>query len=212
MIAERRAEGGGEFAVAMTADERARFLEGIRADHGEYNKMLGTVNAETSECSRPSDRASILDGIRGSVGFVKLSRMVFSVLEEWMEGQLRAQVASCEVTGKDKEAMQWTETLASVLAAQGRHSDALVMMERVLEFRRRVLPENHPDIGEWHVQSGAACGVLSVRGWGLLIVTCRHGHGQSCCVILQTRDARGSASDAGKGARVQASCAVWEPS
>jgi hypothetical protein len=29
----------------------------------------------------------------------------------------------------------------------GRHQDALVMQEKTLEFRRRVLPENHPDIG-----------------------------------------------------------------
>ena len=118
-IAARRAEGGGEFAVAMTADERARFLQGIRANHGEYYKMLGTVNAEASDCSRPSDRVSILDGIRGSVGFAKLSRMVFGVLEEWMEGQLRAQVASCEETGDDEDVMVWTATLANVLADQG---------------------------------------------------------------------------------------------
>jgi hypothetical protein len=29
----------------------------------------------------------------------------------------------------------------------GRHQDALVMGEKTLEFQRRVLPENHPDIG-----------------------------------------------------------------
>ncbi len=29
----------------------------------------------------------------------------------------------------------------------GRLQDALVMQEKTLEFRRRVLPENHPDIG-----------------------------------------------------------------
>jgi hypothetical protein len=38
--------------------------------------------------------------------------------------------------------------LAVTYAALGRHEDALVLKERVLEFRRRVLPENHPDIGE----------------------------------------------------------------
>ncbi len=30
----------------------------------------------------------------------------------------------------------------------GRHADALVLREKVLEFRRRVLPEDHPEIGE----------------------------------------------------------------
>ncbi len=63
-IAARKEEGGGEFAVAMTAKERLRFLRGIKADFKEYYTMLGTVNAETSECSRPDDRLSIHDGIR----------------------------------------------------------------------------------------------------------------------------------------------------
>ena len=147
-IAAKKEEGGGEFAVAMTADERLRFLRGIKTNHEEYYTMLGTVNAETSECSRPADRASIHDGIRSSVGFGKLSRMVFVVLEEWMEGQLRAQVASSEEAGDDAGVMEWNQTLALVLMQQGRHADALAMGEQVLEFLRRVLPANHPDIGE----------------------------------------------------------------
>ena len=90
--------------------------------------------------------------------------------------------------------------LASSYSNLGRHSDALAMQERVVEFYRRVLPENHPEIGEGRVGSGAACGVLIVRGRGLLIVTCRLGHGQSCHVILQAREARGCAFDAGERA------------
>jgi len=147
-IAAKKEEGGGEFAVAMTAEERLRFLRGIKADFKEYYKMLGTVNAETSECSRPTDRVSIHDGIRSSVGFGKLSRMVFGVLEEWMEGQLRVKAALCEKAGEDEEAMKWNQTIALVLFEQGRHADALPMQERVLEFQRRVLPANHPEIGE----------------------------------------------------------------
>ena len=44
--------------------------------------------------------------------------------------------------------------LGSTYRDLGRHDDALAMGERVLEFRRRVLPENHPSIGEgdaWHL-------------------------------------------------------------
>jgi hypothetical protein len=82
------------------------------------------------------------------------------------------------------------------------------MREMVLEFRRRVLPENHPSIGEGRVGSVAACGVLIVRRRGLLIVTCRHGHEQSCRVILQVREARRCACDEGKGGGVLSSCAA----
>ena len=38
--------------------------------------------------------------------------------------------------------------LATTYSELGRHADALGMRERVLEFRRRVLPADHPNIGE----------------------------------------------------------------
>jgi hypothetical protein len=38
--------------------------------------------------------------------------------------------------------------LATTYCMLGRHADALAMFERVLEFQRRVLPANHPVIGE----------------------------------------------------------------
>jgi hypothetical protein len=37
--------------------------------------------------------------------------------------------------------------LANTYSALGRHQDALLMGEKTLEFWRRVLPENHPNIG-----------------------------------------------------------------
>ena len=45
--------------------------------------------------------------------------------------------------------------LANSYSDLGRHADALAMQERVVEFYRRVLPENHPSIGEGRVGSGA---------------------------------------------------------
>ncbi len=50
--------------------------------------------------------------------------------------------------------------LANSYSKLGRHEEALAMRERVLEFRRRVLPENHPDIGEglvWRVVVFCCC-------------------------------------------------------
>ncbi len=47
--------------------------------------------------------------------------------------------------------------LALMYTALGRHVEALVMKERVLEFRRRVLPENHPHIGEGDLWYWIAC-------------------------------------------------------
>ena len=146
-IASKKDEGGGRFAVAMTAQENERFLRSIKTDYGEYYGMLGRVNAETSECSRASDRESIHEGIRRSVGFGKLSRMVFGVMEGWMEEQLRGQAAARAAAGDEMGAMDWNETLAIVLSEQGRNDKAVVIEEANLMFCRRELPENHPRIG-----------------------------------------------------------------
>jgi hypothetical protein len=147
-IASKKEEGGGRFAVAMTAQENQRFLTGIRTDPRQYYSMLGRVNAEASDCSRASDRESIHEGIRCSVGFAKLSRMVFGVMEGWMEEQLRGQAVASASAGDEKGAIAWNETIAATMYMQGRHSEAVVIFEAIFKFRRRVLPEDHPDIGE----------------------------------------------------------------
>jgi hypothetical protein len=55
------------------------------------------------------------------------------------------------------------DDLAATYRALGRHADALAMFEKVLEYRRRVLPEDHPDIGEGHVWRYDRCAVLLAR-------------------------------------------------
>jgi hypothetical protein len=109
--------------------------------------MLGRVNAETSDCSRASDRESIHEGIRRSVGFAKLSRMVFGVMEGWMEERLRGQATASAAAGDESEAMVWKNVLAAMLVKQGRSGEAVVLCEASLKYQRRVLPENHPSIG-----------------------------------------------------------------
>ena len=46
--------------------------------------------------------------------------------------------------------------LAASYSRLGRHQEAVEMREKTLEFYRRVLPENHPDIGEGVAAHGGA--------------------------------------------------------
>ena len=146
-IASKKEEGVGRFAVAMTAQENGRFFRGIRDDHDRYYSMLGRVNAETSQCSRAADRESIHEGIRRSVGFGKLNRMVFGVMEQWMEEQLRLQAKLSTKAGDETGAMMWHGVLATALQKQGRLDEAAVVFEAILKYQRGALPENHPNIG-----------------------------------------------------------------
>jgi hypothetical protein len=144
-IADKKAQGGGEFAVAMTASERQRFLTGAKgpADgqsrcrtlgSSSYMRMLGRVDAEKSQCSRPKDLESIFEGIRSSVGFEKLNRMVFGVIEEWMVGQLRAEMIASRDRGDDLVAISWNEGLSILLSELGRDNEALELDKEALIY------------------------------------------------------------------------------
>ncbi len=55
--------------------------------------------------------------------------------------------------------------IAATYSALGRHADALAMREQVLEFFRRVLPAEHPHIGEGcEERDGSYTVLLTVRG------------------------------------------------
>ncbi len=138
----KKAKGGGNFAVVMTAVEYQRFLDGIRMDYGSYLSMLGTLNVETSDCAGAADRECVHAGIRESVGFGELGQMVLSMMEEWMVEELRAQAAAKQEAGDEKEEMEWSCVLGDVLSQQGKHDEAVKFKERALAISRRVLSED----------------------------------------------------------------------
>lgn len=140
-------QDGGTFAVAMTEHEKNRFLRGIWKDPGLYYRMLGTINLEDSVCSRPADRLCIHAGIRNSVGFRELGRMVFGVMEKWIVQEIERQCLAEQNEGNDLVAMQWTNKLACVLRDQGRLDEALVLGERALETARRFFDEKNRRLG-----------------------------------------------------------------
>ena len=68
---------------------------------------------------------SIHAGIRDSVGFGALGRMVFGVMEEWMVEELRAEVAVRQRDGDGEGEMWWSLVMGNVLGGQGRREEAV---------------------------------------------------------------------------------------
>lgn len=111
-----------KFDVAFTAEERARFLKAIRHDATCLFDVIANVNSMKSSCSRPEDRIAILNGISVSIGFTKLDRMVFEVLDRWQLQALSSQAHMCEVEGA--EHASWFNSLGRMHYEQGRIRDA----------------------------------------------------------------------------------------
>ncbi len=149
-IAAKQEEGAATFAVAMTREEQRRFVSGMSGDvEASYLDMLGRVNSETSECSRPSDQESIHAAIRETIGFGKLNRMLFEVMEGWAEGQLRARADEKMAVGKVLDAMDCNRSLASFLKQQGKYGGAVLLEKQILEVFQNELNARDPAIGNW---------------------------------------------------------------
>jgi hypothetical protein len=114
-IAAKKAEGGGEFDVAMTSTERLRLAECCKADMEEFYKMLTIINVEAGDfysCYKPSigdvfkqhyemssaffaahtaslDDPGADDGARGRFKFTSPSEMAAELFKEWWDEELR---------------------------------------------------------------------------------------------------------------------------
>ena len=79
---------------------------------------------------------------------------------------------------------------ANAYIALGRYEDALHISKKVLDFQRRVLPENHPDIGEHPtLPPNPPFGFTILRHAAF-----RNCHVLSCCILRRTRAAPRRAS------------------
>jgi hypothetical protein len=107
------------------------------------------VNLENSTCSRATDRDCIHQSIRDTVGFAKLTRMVFDVLDEWIIGKLRFHISivarELEVKSNEMLWCHFSNVLAIVLSQQGRHADAALIEEGVIQHLKRRLQAHASD-------------------------------------------------------------------
>ena len=80
------------------------------------------------------------------VGFAKLNRLVFFVLEGWME-MLRMPVSLSAAAGDDTGAVERNATLAIILFKQGRHGEAAAIQDKIMAAGQIVWCANDPRIG-----------------------------------------------------------------
>lgn len=98
-------------------------------------------------------------------------------------------------------------SLALEYCLLGRHKDAMVLQEKVLEVRRRILPVDDSDIGDAH----ALCLTLRVWLWCVALKWFRPSHAQPCKDVLCTWKATGGAGVEGTGAGVSTAGSACRP-
>ncbi|KAJ3294213.1 Kinesin light chain 3 [Borealophlyctis nickersoniae] len=134
------------FAIALPPRHTPAFRTSLRDEPEAFYKMLATIKSENSVAFKASDRDTIHEAIRKTVGFSALDRMVLSVLFNWMVSTLRSHILLTEKAGNEVEHGEWLFSLATLFLNQGRYEDAEPLFVRCQEIRRRVLGEDHPDM------------------------------------------------------------------
>ena len=128
--------------------------------------MLGRVNVERSECSRAADRESIHAGIRDSVGFGALGRMVFGVMEGWMVEELRAEVAARRRDGDERGEMRWSDVMGNVLGPIFVYATSLISVSMILASGLSFLGlGTKPPEPEWGLMLNTLRTAIYVQPW-----------------------------------------------
>ena len=132
-----------KFEIAMSQTHEDQFLEdmenyGTRA----IDKMLATINAETSKCGKPEDRDRIFDVVRKTVGFAGINAMVFEQLRNWVI------VVTCGAIEQEMDTIKLLglkSTLGRLYEGQGKYDMALPLYVECLAKNKEVLGDRHPD-------------------------------------------------------------------
>ena len=120
--------GRGCFELAFPPEENRAFIANLKslgaggvvdAQADAYYQMLGRIRSEAAECSRIEDRQTIHQDIVDTIGFVKLDRTIFSVLERWLEKQIQQELYKAIADGNAQDADTMQEARANMLAEQG---------------------------------------------------------------------------------------------
>jgi tetratricopeptide (TPR) repeat protein len=136
----------GCFELAFTPAEHAAFIlmlksqDAVEKQCDSYYNMLGRIRSEAAECSRIEDRQAIHKDIEDTIGFSKLDRVIFSVLERWMEKQIQHEHESSVRGGEMDDAERMRQARANLLAEQGDFSQAISLGEEKLVRLNRSFP------------------------------------------------------------------------
>ncbi|KAG9408758.1 Kinesin light chain 3 [Aphanomyces cochlioides] len=146
------------FEIAMGRSQKASFLQDIQ-DDGAFFKMLSTIQSEKSETTIPSDRDNIFQLIRDEVGFVKLDRMVFEVLEKWMLRTVDQQIKqAADVLSR----AGWLMVKGSLLRKKGQYVEAVDIYQTAHDVYLREKGVNFPET--WNALAGVASSKVEIGG------------------------------------------------
>jgi tetratricopeptide (TPR) repeat protein len=121
-------DSGGRFEITMPAHSRQSLLKETSVDVSKYFNLLSNVAAEYSVCSREDDKQSIHSAIRDTIGFDGLNRSIYSVICNWIIGQLQSLTSEMKMANS-LASVQRLKALGTVLYEMGRYSDALLVFQ-----------------------------------------------------------------------------------
>lgn len=122
---------GAKLEVAMRDNEHQRFFTDMRRNpRASYNRMLGNINLERSECWNPDDQRRIFEAVESmDGGIAKLNKTVLGAMRDAVTSLLANHSAS---SSRQKE-LDMKLSHGSVLDCQGKNKEALVLYHECLE-------------------------------------------------------------------------------
>ncbi|CAK4352082.1 unnamed protein product [Aphanomyces euteiches] len=135
------------FEIALGRSQKACFLQDFQ-NEGAFKQMLSTIQSEKSSTTVPSDRDNIFKLIRDEVGFAKLDRMVFEVIEKWMARTVHQQIDQAPCLEKKAA---WLLVKADFLQEHGEFAASMETCQAAVNIYRQDLQDQSSDT--WKAQT-----------------------------------------------------------
>ena len=143
---------GGTLDVALSQADRELFVETLTENFSDIMQNLSDIDASKATATVLEDRDTILKLIesKNGKGFRAVNEAVMGAIRAWL-----VEAASAALTGLEESAGAASTEVANLMhsigtlyTSIGRYKDALDAFGRVLEVRRQVLGEQHPETAD----------------------------------------------------------------
>ncbi|KDO29740.1 hypothetical protein SPRG_19688 [Saprolegnia parasitica CBS 223.65] len=123
---------GASFDVALApAQADSFFLDMTNDKIDALYEMLGSINSENARATVGTDKTNIDAVIAAEIGFAALDRMVFDVLDNWMQSALRERIHKSQGS---LDAAKYNAALAGLLCYQCHFDQAVAPCEAALQL------------------------------------------------------------------------------
>lgn len=136
------------FEIAMSAQQKEKFINEIGSCHEQFNQLLVNINSENSEAWKLEDKQRIHQVVKDNIGFNQMNSLIFQTIQQWMIQTVKKSIKEVSSNNKKKEELSLTSILGSLYFELSDYKEALIILEPCYYQLRQFFNEDNHTIDD----------------------------------------------------------------